>query len=73
MVMVSYEKLRVMMVKRRLEWKDIRIIFEFAPRTITKLKEDQPVRMDTILQLCDYFECDISDIMEVRHIKEPKL
>lgn len=65
MIRVSYEKLRLLMVKRRLEFKDIRVIFGFAPRTISKLRNDVIVDMDTAIRLCEYFECNLSDIMDV--------
>lgn len=67
MVRISYEKFRLLLVKKRLEWKDIKIIFGWSSRTIVKLKQDEPVRMDILLQICEYFECDISDIMEIKH------
>lgn len=70
MVRISYEKFRLLLVKKRLEWKDIKIIFGWSSRTIVKLKQDEPVRMDILLQICEYFECDISDIMEIKHLND---
>lgn len=70
MIRVSYEKLRILMVKRRLEFKDIRVIFGFAPRTISKLRNDVLVDMDTVIRMCEYFECNLSDIMDVIYEKD---
>lgn len=73
MISVSYEKLRILMAQKRLEWKDIRIMFGFAPRTITKLKNNQPIDMSIILKLCQGFNCDIGDLMQVKIIDEANM
>lgn len=72
MVLLSYEKFRVLMVKRRMEWKDIRIAIGLAPRTITKLKNDSIVDMEILMRLAEFFKCDISDLVEFKHVDEPK-
>ena len=73
MTKVSYDKLKHMMIDRRLEWKDLKTIFSFSPHTIIKLKNDQVVQMDVLLKICDYFKCDISDIMQVIYYDEDNL
>lgn len=73
MAYITYEKLRIKMVKSRLEWKDMKTIFGFSSHTIVKLKNDKSVNMDVILKICEYFKCDISDIMEVRHYNEDEI
>lgn len=69
MAIVSYEKLRVLMVQRRLQFKDLRVIFGFSPKTIKKLREDKSVNLSILLELCSFFECDIGDIMQVKIVK----
>lgn len=68
MVVLSYEKFRLLMVKKRMEWKDIRRALGFNPRTITKLKNDEIVDLEILMRIADYWECDISDLMEFKHI-----
>lgn len=70
MVLISYEKLRLLMVKKRMEWKDLRIAIGLAPRTITKLKQDQIVDMEILMRIADYWDCDIADLVEFRKIKD---
>ncbi|MDY3367550.1 MULTISPECIES: helix-turn-helix transcriptional regulator [Clostridia] len=70
MMYVSYEKLRVLMVKKKIEWKHIRVGLGLAPRTITKLKEDRIVDTDVLIRLCEFFHCDIGDIMAVKELDE---
>ena len=69
MVGISYEKLRILMVKKRMEWKDLRIAVGLAPRTITKLKQDQIVDMEILMRIADYWNCDIADLMEFKHVR----
>lgn len=73
MIRITYEKLKIKMVKSRLEWKDMKHIFGFSSHTIVKLKNDQNVNMDVILRICDYFKCDISEIMEVKYCDDEDL
>lgn len=69
MVGISYEKLRILMVKKRMEWKDLRVAIGLAPRTITKLKQDQIVDMEILMRIADYWNCDIADLMEFKHVR----
>lgn len=66
--MPNYKKLRLLMVERRLEWKDISTIFSFSTHTISRLKNDQIVSLETLIRLCSYFNCNIGDIMDINII-----
>lgn len=70
MVYVTYEKLRIKMVKSKIEFKDLKTIFGFSSHTIVKLKKDRVVNMEVILRICDYFKCNGSDIMEIIYYDE---
>ncbi len=66
--MPNYTKLRILMVEHRLEWKDISAIFRFSTHTISRLKNDQIVSLETLIRLCSYFNCNIGDIMDINII-----
>lgn len=70
MVYVTYEKLRIKMVKSKIEFKDLKTIFGFSSHTIVKLKKDKLVNMDVIMRICNYFKCDGSEIMEIIYYDE---
>lgn len=70
MVNLTYEKLKIKMVKNRMEWKDMKIVFGFSSHTIVKLKKNETVNMEVLLRICDYFKCDISEIMEVKYVDD---
>ena len=42
------------MVKRKLEWKDLRRNLAFTSRTLKNLKEDNYVGLETLEKLCIY-------------------
>ena len=73
MVRLTYEKLKIKMIRNRLEWKDMKIIFAFSSHAIVKLKNDENVSMDVLLRICDYFKCDIFEIMEVKYYDDDNL
>lgn len=63
--MISYKKLRLLLVERGFEYKDFRIALELTPRTVKKLREDAYVDLETLEKICIYFDVDIGDIMQV--------
>lgn len=64
--MISYEKLRIIMVKKKLEWKDMRKELNLTSRTINNLKDDLYVDLVTLEKICLYLEMDIGEIMEIK-------
>lgn len=64
--MISYEKLRIIMVKKKLEWKDMRKDLNLTSRTINNLKDDLYVDLVTLEKICLYLEMDIGEIMEIK-------
>ncbi len=64
--MISYEKLRIVMAKRKLEWKDIRKALKLTSRTINNLKDDLYVDLATLEKICLYLGLDIGELMEIK-------
>lgn len=63
---ISYKKLRFLLVSRRMEFKDLRKALELTPRTVKRLREDGGyVDLETLERICVFFKVDIGDIMEV--------
>lgn len=70
--MISYKKLRLLLVERGFQFKDLRLALNLTPRTIKKLREDAYVDLETLEKICIFFEVDIGDIMHISHT-EPTL
>jgi DNA-binding Xre family transcriptional regulator len=66
--MISYEPLRILMVKRRLQKMDIVNMLGISPSTARKLWTDEYVSLKVIDQLCEALDCEIQDV--VMHVKK---
>lgn len=47
------------------EQKDLRMAAELTTNTMSKLKNNQPVNVKVLMNICKVYHCDIGDIMEV--------
>ena len=64
--MLTYEKLKILMVKRNIEWKDLikdKIITQPTRRSLVK---DDYVDIRTLEKIAIYLECDIGDIVSIK-------
>lgn len=62
--MVSYEKLRILMVKQKLEWKHIIEGASITQYTARKLKRDEYIELQTLERLCKFLNCTPNDLIE---------
>ena len=62
---VSYKKLWEQMRANKMRKKDLAEAAELSPYTMTKLNQDRPVSMETMMKFCKIFHCDIGDVMEI--------
>ena len=60
---ISYYGLWRLMSERQLSQKALERECCIHPNTFTKMRNGQPVSMDVIMRLCEYFECDFSDLI----------
>lgn len=61
---ISYKKLWVLLAEREMSKQEFRDALQLATGTMTKLNKGQEVSMSVILRICDYFDCNISDICD---------
>ena len=61
---VSYEKLFALMNAHGIKKIDLRNKYKFNPKTVDSLIKNKSVTVDTIMQLCEIFDCQPGDIME---------
>ena len=60
---ISYNRLRKLLVDRKMSKADLRKIAGIAPNTMTKLRRDQEVTLTVLGRICDVLNVNIGDIM----------
>ena len=61
---ISYNRLRKLLVDRKMSKADLRKIAGIAPNTMTKLRRHQEVTLTVMGRICDVLNVNIGDIME---------
>lgn len=61
---LSYEKLRIILVKRKISWKKLMDDLGLTYYILNKLKIDDYVEIRTLEKICLYLNLDIGDIMQ---------
>jgi len=64
--MISYEPLRILMVKRSLKKMDIVEMAKLSPTTAKKMWDDEYVALSVIDRLCAVLDCQPGDLIEYR-------
>lgn len=71
--MVSYKKLRFLLVERGFQFKDLRDALNLTSRTVKRLREDDGyVDLVTLERICGFFKVGIEEIVEFK-FEEPTL
>ena len=65
---VSYSKLFALMQEKGIKKIDLRNTYKLNPKTVDSLVINRSVTVDTIMQLCEFFDCQPGDLME--YVKE---
>lgn len=61
---VSYKKLFELMESKGIRKIDLRNTYKINPKTVDSLVNNRSVTVDTIMSLCEIFECQPGDLME---------
>lgn len=62
---ISYNKLWKLLIDHKMSKGDLRKAIDLAPNTMTKLRRDEEVSMSILIRICEYFDCDLGDIVEL--------
>lgn len=62
----SYNKLWKKMIDNKMKKIDLQNAVNISPQTIAKMGRDENVSLDTIAKICEYFQCNIEDIIEYK-------
>lgn len=61
---MSYNKLWKLLIDKKMKKSDLRKDIKISSSTLAKLTNDENVTTDVLVKICNYLECDVSDIME---------
>lgn len=62
---VSYNKLWKLLIDRKMSKADLRKAAGIAPNTMTKLRRDEEVTLETLGKICRVLEVNIGDIVDL--------
>ena len=62
---VSYKKLWKLLIDKDMKKKDLCAAAGISHASMAKLGKNENVTTDVLLKICEYLNCDISDIVEV--------
>lgn len=69
---VSYKKLWVMLAEKEISKQGFREQLELSTGTMTKLNKGEEVSMNTLLRICELFDCNFGDICDAVKTNEVK-
>ena len=69
---VSYERLFALMQEKGIKKIDLRNKYKLNPKTVDSLTKNKSVTVDTIMQLCEIFDCQPADLMEYVKAESPE-
>lgn len=62
----SYNKLWKLLIDKNMKKTDLQLAISTTPKTIAKMGRDENVSLDTLAKICEYFNCNIEDIIEYK-------
>ncbi|WP_270279939.1 helix-turn-helix domain-containing protein [Vagococcus bubulae] len=61
---ISYKPLWKLMIDKEIKQKDLKNGARLSSSTIQKLRNNENVTTDVLLRICNFLDCDLSDIAE---------
>lgn len=63
---ISYNKLWMLLIDKKMSVADMRKAADIAPNTVTRMKKDQEVTLSVLEKICDVLDVDFGDIIEFK-------
>ena len=70
---ISYKPLWKLLIDREMKKKELKEKTGLGSSTFTKLKNNECVRTDTLVKICEVLECKLSEIVECVEDKNVKV
>lgn len=61
---ISYKKIWIKLAELEMSKPDFRTKLNLSAGTLTKLNKNEPVSLEVLMRICDFFDCDIGDVCE---------
>ena len=61
---VIYDKLWKILIDKKINKSQLRILTGISTNTLAKLGKNEPVNLNILMKICEELNCDISDICE---------
>ena len=65
---INYNKLWKLLIDKNIKSSDLGRDAGLASNTLSKMRKNETVSMDTLLKICEVLDCDLSDIVEIVRI-----
>ena len=69
---ISYNKLWKLLIDHSMKKKDLMKAVGLSTNTLARLSKNENVGTETLVKICEYFKCNIGDIMDVIEKSEVK-
>lgn len=69
----SYDKLWKKLIDEKMNRTDLKLKIGLTSRTIAKMGKNENVSLDTLGKICEYFKCDIADIIEYKELNNKEM
>lgn len=66
---ISYKKLWIFLIDKNISQIDMRKDLNIATGTMTKLRRNEEVALSVLIRICEYLDCELSDVCEVVDIE----
>ena len=65
--MINYNKLWHMLVDKGMTQTDLQRAIKCSSNTISKIKHNETISMQNLIEICQLFNCQISDIVTIEY------
>ncbi len=69
MLTVDYKPLWKLLIDKNMIKEDLRKAAGLTSTAIAKLGKNEPVHLTIVLKICTALDCDIADILEIKHVE----
>ncbi|MGG2091217.1 helix-turn-helix transcriptional regulator [Bacillus sp. S13(2024)] len=61
----SYKPMEITLIKRDKTKSDLKRELKISPSTLAKMSKGENVALSVLISICEYLECNISDVIEL--------
>ena len=67
---MNYNKLWKLLIDRNMKRTDLLKVVGISSATLAKMNKGQAISMDVMIRLCNYFHCELSDLVSLNRPSE---